>query len=267
MNQVGSDCQDNLVEILKTAIRYGIYHIETARGYGSSELQLGVALKQLFQTGFVKRQDLIIQTKISANDDPVTFRENIELSLKNLQLDYIDLFAFHGLNYEEQMDWIFGKNGNNCLSVIQEYMVAGTVRHLGFSTHAPTELVIQCIQKDVFDYVNLHYHYFGSYTASGGGRDGNGNLECIRLLQEKRMGIFIISPFDKGGRLYAPSKKLVSLTLPEMDPMRFQSYWLWNHHLIYNESLPQIHTFTVGCGRPSGKFWWHRAMFLKDALA
>lgn len=251
MNQVGSDCQDNLVAILKTAIAYGMTHIETARGYGCSELQLGVALKQLYATTATKRNDLIIQTKIAPNEDPVAFRETIELSLKNLQVDYVDLFAFHGLNYEEQFDWVFGEGQNNCLSIVKEYIAAGKIRHLGFSTHGSTDFILKCINTDVFEYVNLHYHYFGSYTASGGGRDGNGNLDCIKLLAEKDIGRFIISPFDKGGRLYAPSKKLCSLTLPDMEPMMFKSQWLWNHNRIYDEELPQLHTYTVGAARPS----------------
>jgi len=250
LNQVGSDCQDNLVAILKRAVDFGMIHIETARGYGCSELQLGVALKQLFLTDYVKREDLIIQTKIPANEDPVAFREALQLSMKNLQVDYVDLFAFHGMNYEEQLEWVFGREGNNCLAVVKEYMAAGKIRHLGFSTHGSTDLIIKCINMDVFDYVNLHYHYFGSYTASGGGQDGLGNLDAIKLLDQKDIGRFIISPFDKGGRLYAPSKKLCSLTLPEMEPMTFKSLWLWNHHRIYQE-LPQLHTYTVGAARPA----------------
>lgn len=249
MNQVGSDCQDNLLAILKYAIDLGMIHIETARGYGCSELQLGVALKQLFQINYIKREDLIIQTKIPANADPVAFREALELSLTSLQVEYVDLFSFHGMNFDEQMEWVFGE-GNNCLAVVKEYMAAGRIRHLGFSTHGSTDLILQCIEKDVFEYVNLHYHYFGSYTASGGGHDGNGNLDAIKLLAEKNMGCFIISPFDKGGRLYAPSKKLCSLTLPDMEPMTFKSLWLWNHHRIY-EGGPPCHTYTVGAARPA----------------
>lgn len=38
-------------------------HVETAKGYGSSQLQLGFALKKLFDSGEVKRDDIIIQTK------------------------------------------------------------------------------------------------------------------------------------------------------------------------------------------------------------
>jgi uncharacterized protein len=250
MNQVYSNCQGNLYQILYQAIAvYGMNHIETARGYGCSELQLGAALQLIYQTTSIQRSDLIIQTKIPPHTDVVTFREMIETSMRLLQVDYLDLFAIHGFNFEEQYEWVFGKDGNNCLAIVMEYMAAGKIRHIGFSTHGSTQFILKCINTNVFDYVNLHYHYFGSYTASGNGSDGN--LEVIRLLNEKDMGRFIISPFDKGGRLYAPSKKVASLTLPDMDPMTFQSLWLWNHHRIYDSPLPQIHTYTIGVARPS----------------
>lgn len=246
LDQVGSDCQDNLVRILKQAIAYGMVHIETARGYGCSELQLGVALEQLMATGVVQRSDLLIQTKVAPMDSPDEFRETLETSFKNLKVDYLDLFAFHGINMPEDLENTVGKDGNNCMAVIQEYVQAGKIRHVGFSTHGSTEIIVKAIETDAFDYVNLHYHYFGSYTASGGGHEGN--LEAVALLAKKNMGIFIISPFDKGGALYMPSKKLRALTLPEMEPMDFQSWWLWNHHELYPDG-PHIHTYTLGAAR------------------
>jgi predicted aldo/keto reductase-like oxidoreductase len=51
-NQVGSDLSRQLGSILKQAIDYGINHIETARGYGCSEIQLGAALETLFLTNW-----------------------------------------------------------------------------------------------------------------------------------------------------------------------------------------------------------------------
>jgi predicted aldo/keto reductase-like oxidoreductase len=180
-------------------------------------------------------------------------------------VDYLDLFAFHGMNFEEQFDWVFGEGRNNCLSVVKEYMAVGKIRHLGFSTHGSTDFIMKCINTDVFEYVNIHHHYFGSYTASGGGHDGMGNLDNVKLLKEKDIGTFIISPYDKGGRMYAPSKKLRSLTLPEMEPMTFSSLWLWNHHRIYDENGgAQLHTFTVGAARPSDLDQPAVAAFLHD---
>jgi len=64
------------------------------------------------------------------------------------------------------------------------------------------------------------------------------------------MGVFVISPYDKGGKLYAPSKKLRSLTLPELEPIHFGSLWLWYHENMDEEHAP-VHTFTVGAARPS----------------
>ena len=64
------------------------------------------------------------------------------------------------------------------------------------------------------------------------------------------ISVFIISPYDKGGRLYEPSKKLRALTLPELEPMAYGSLWLWSHEHHDPQSAP-IHTFTVGAARPS----------------
>ena len=247
MNLVYSDCQDNLLEILKRALHFGINHIETARTYGSSELQLGCALKQLFNTSTVKREDLIIQSKVPVKADPEEFRATIEMTFKNLQVDYLDLFAFHGLNGEWQWDWLFGGDVN-CWTVIQEYKEAGKVRHIGFSTHGPTDFINKLIETEKFEYVNLHHHFCGSYTASGCGDNGEGNLSCLRLMKKLDMGSFVISGYDKGGKVYAPSRKLRSLTLPDLEPMTYGSAWLWNHHELDDEKA-EIHTFSVGAAR------------------
>lgn len=190
MNLVSSDCQDNLVAILRRAIvEFGINHIETARGYGCSELQLGVALKQLYASGLVKREDLIIQTKIAPTADPNEFRSYLDQSFERLQIDYLDLFAFHGFaHYEEQMGFVFAEGKETCLDVVQEYIKAGKIRHLGFSSHGPTELIRRALESNVFDYVNLHDQYFGSYTNSGCNNLERGNTDLMRLAKKKDLG-------------------------------------------------------------------------------
>jgi predicted aldo/keto reductase-like oxidoreductase len=191
MNQISTDCQDNLVAILRRAIlEFGINHIETARGYGCSELQLGCAFQQLFASGEIQRKDLIIQTKVPPYEDPNEFREQLEQSLASLQLDYIDLFGFHGLNGTWQWDWMFRDDPEkgNCWQVIQEYRQAGRIRFVGFSTHGPTDLIHRLIETDKFDYANVHHHFCGSYTASGDGPGHEGNISCLRKMKERDMG-------------------------------------------------------------------------------
>ena len=251
MDDVKPEVQENIRAIFRYSIaKLGINHIETAKGYGSSELQIGSILQDLYKEGVTKREDLLIQTKLNPMK-PIDFRQALEESLSKLQTDYIDLFSFHGLSMDYQYDMIFNNQDGeeNLIDIVHEYQKEGKIRHIGFSSHGQPELIRKCIESDQFEYVNLHYHYFGSYTASGGGIYGS-NLENIRLMKEKDMGVFIISAYDKGGKLYAPSKKLRSLTLPELEPIQFGSLWLWFHQNMDEESSP-IHTFTVGAARPS----------------
>ncbi len=56
------------------------------------------------------------------------------------------------------------------------------------------------------------------------------------------MGVFIISPNDKGGKLYTPPKKLVDLCAP-LTPMQFND--------LYCLARPHVHTLSIGAARPT----------------
>jgi predicted aldo/keto reductase-like oxidoreductase len=56
------------------------------------------------------------------------------------------------------------------------------------------------------------------------------------------MGVFIISPSDKGGQLYNPPQKLVDLCQP-LSPMVFNNLFCLSH--------PQVHTLSIGASRPT----------------
>ena len=58
-------------------------------------------------------------------------------------------------------------------------------------------MIVAAIETGVFDYVNLHYHFIGSYVSTGTGPCG-GNLAALKAAQKQDMGVFIISPTDKG---------------------------------------------------------------------
>jgi predicted aldo/keto reductase-like oxidoreductase len=86
--------QLNLEACIRKALDSGINHIETARGYGTSELQLGKILPKL------PREELIVQTKVSP-DIAGGFRAGFDRSMQNLQLDHVDLLSIHGINNRE----------------------------------------------------------------------------------------------------------------------------------------------------------------------
>src|SRR5437867_13291117 len=90
--EIPRENQNNLEATIRRAIELGINHIETARGYGSSERQLGLILPRF------PREKLIVQTKIAPKEKPDQFTKEFEESLARLQLDYVDLLALQGVN-------------------------------------------------------------------------------------------------------------------------------------------------------------------------
>ncbi|MFW6357648.1 MAG: aldo/keto reductase [Chroococcales cyanobacterium] len=205
---------------LEKAISLGVNHLETARGYGKSEEYLGFALESGLP---VSRQALVITTKLPPTPDTNQMRQWIDQSLERLQLDYIDCLAIHGINTWEHLSWVEAPNG--CMTAIAEAISQGKVRHVGFSTHAPLEVILAAIATNLFDFVNLHYYLFFQRNAA-----------AIELAFEKDMGVFIISPADKGGRLYTPPKTLQQLCEP-FSPLELNYRFLLSDRRISTLSL------------------------------
>jgi uncharacterized protein len=215
--------QLNLEATIRRSLDLGINHIETARFYGSSEAQLGQILPQL------DRSTLTFQTKIAPTANPQDFLANFNKSLSLLHLDYVDLLGIHGLNNQELFDQTMRPGG--CLEIAKELQRAGRVKHIGFSTHAPLDIICQTIATDQFDYVNLHWYYINQL-----------NWPAIQAATNHDMGVFIISPTNKGGLLNQPSARLVELCQP-LSPMVFNDLFCLSH--------PQVHTLSVGAAVPT----------------
>ncbi|AKG22333.1 aldo/keto reductase [Calothrix sp. 336/3] len=220
--QVPRENQENLEATIHQAVELGINHIETARGYGSSEMQLGQILP------YFPREKLIVQTKVSPQENSENFLREFETSLRNLRLDYVDLFSLHGINNLELLEYSVRPGG--CLEVAKKLQAQGKVRHIGFSTHGSTDIIVQTLNTNQFDYVNLHWYYINQ-----------NNWEAIATANRLDMGVFIISPSDKGGRLYTPPQKLVKLCSP-LSPMVFNDLFCLSHS--------QVHTLSIGASKP-----------------
>src|SRR5271170_232076 len=89
------DNQANLEATIHRALELGINHIETARGYGTSEMQLGRLLPRL------PRSKMIVQTKVAPQADAAEFLKIFDTSMKYLRLDHVDLLSLHGINNRE----------------------------------------------------------------------------------------------------------------------------------------------------------------------
>jgi predicted aldo/keto reductase-like oxidoreductase len=223
---IPAESQANLEATIHRSIELGINHIETAHGYGSSERQLGLVLPKF------DRDKLIVQTKVAPSADPQEFRKTFEESLARLQLDHVDLLGLHGINNYE-LFWQSTRPGG-CLAEARKLVAEGKVRHVGFSTHGSLDVILDTIRHEAdggFDYVNLHWYYIFQQ-----------NWPAVAAAKDRDMGLFIISPADKGGMLYSPPKRLTELCAP-LHPLVF--------NCLYCLARPEIHTLSLGAAQPS----------------
>lgn len=223
---------------LEAALSAGINHVETAQAYGESERWLGMALREL---GW-PRDRLYITTKLVPTPDGASMTAALERSLERMGLDYIDCVALHGLNTEEHWAWVSqgvsqagGQGGPGPMQALQAAQAAGKVRHLGFSSHGSRDLIETAIASGLFSFVNLHYYYFFQRHAP-----------AIALAQALDLGVFIISPTDKGGQLYQPPPALSQLCHP-LSPQQFNYRFLLSRRLGPH---PAIATLSLGAAVP-----------------
>jgi uncharacterized protein len=219
---IPADNQANVEATIHRAVALGINHIETARGYGTSEMQLGRVLPEL------PRDKIIVQTKVAPQEHAGEFVKIFEKSMNYLRLDFVDLLAVHGINNRQLLGWALKKNG--CVTAARRLQKEGRIRFLGFSTHATTDVILEAVNSGEFDYVNLHWYFVNPL-----------NWPAIEAAQKHDMGVFIISPNDKGGKLYDPPPKMVKLCAP-LSPMQFNE--------LYCLARPEVHTLSCGAARP-----------------
>jgi predicted aldo/keto reductase-like oxidoreductase len=185
-------------------------------------MQLGWILPRL------PREQLIVQTKIAPFATAREFRATFDTSMRHLRLSHVDLLSLHGINHAELFEWSLRRGG--CVEAARQLQREGRCRFVGFSTHATTDLILRAVESDAFDYMNVHWYFVNDY-----------NWPAIEAAGRRDMGVFIISPSDKGGMLYAPPQKLVKLCAP-LSPIAFND--------LYCLARPQVHTLSVGAARP-----------------
>jgi hypothetical protein len=222
-SEISYEEQNKVDNILNLANKHGLSHVETAKYYGTSEVQLGIGFKN------TKKIPNIIQTKIPPNSDPAIFEKDVLKSIENLKVKKIDLLAIHGINTAEHLHQAVRDGG--CIDILRNFQKENLIGFIGFSTHGKSSLIEKAISTNLFDYVNLHWYYINQE-----------NTKVIDLANKYDLGVFIISPTDKGGHLHTPSTKMLELCSP-LHPIVFNDLFC-----LRNQN---VHTLSVGIAQES----------------
>ena len=111
-SEVSYEEQNKVENLLDLATQYGLSHVETAKYYGTSEVQLGMGFKN------IKKIPNIIQTKIPPDSDPEIFKRDVMTSIEKLKVKRIDLLAIHGINTDEHLYQAVKDGG--CIDILRD---------------------------------------------------------------------------------------------------------------------------------------------------
>ena len=197
IQRVDAEQTKDLMHQLK---KKGVNFVDTARGYTVSEEYLGYALEGI-------REDFVIATK-SMSRDAASMTKDVDISLKNLRTDYIDLYQFHNPSPKD-LDTILAPGG--ALEALLSAKAAGKIRHIGITAHYP-EVFRRALELDWVETIMFPYNIIENQGA-----------ELMELCKEKGIGFICMKPLAGGalddGTLalrYIMQNDAVSVVIPGM---------------------------------------------------
>jgi aryl-alcohol dehydrogenase-like predicted oxidoreductase len=184
--------QQTVNDIVKRSVDAGINLIDTANVYslGQSEQLVGQAIKGLG----LPRDELVVATKATGVMNELSngrgqsryhLMNELDASLKRLQLDHIDLYQLHGFDPLTPLD--------EALATLNDMVRSGKVRYIGLCNMAAWQIMKALAISDAH-----HWARFVSvqayYTIAG--RDLE--RELVPLIQDQKLGLLIWSPLAGG---------------------------------------------------------------------
>lgn len=160
--------------ILRKAFDRGIRFFDTARGYSDSEEKIGHTLSGV-------RGQIVIATKTMAKD-AATARKHLEMSLKELRTDYVDIAQLH--NPEACPD---PNDAHSPYAALVEARKKGHVRHIGITNHRVT-VARQAVQSGLFDTLQFPLSHISSQE----------DLSLVDLCREQNIGLIAMKALCGG---------------------------------------------------------------------
>jgi predicted aldo/keto reductase-like oxidoreductase len=169
--------ENNAVKTVQHAVECGVDFIDTARAYTTSEEVIGKALAQT-------SKQVVVATKSHARTAD-GIRKDIEISLKNLRREYIDIYQCHFVINEADYQGIIGPGG--ALEGLYRAKDEGLIGHIGFSTHS-LDLADRILDDDVFETVMVCFSFL----------EPEAKQQVIPKAIMKNLGVITMKPFSGG---------------------------------------------------------------------
>lgn len=165
---------DEAKVILRKAYDHGIRFFDSARAYSDSEEKIGQALNDV-------RHEIYISTKTMATTVE-DFWKDLEISLKMLQTDYIDIYQFHNPSFCPKPN-----DGTGLYEAMLEAKQQGKIHFIGLTNHG-IDVALEALESGLYDTLQFPFSYLASEKEE--------NL--VRLCQEKDVGFICMKALSGG---------------------------------------------------------------------
>lgn len=195
---------DDALQLLTFALDNGLYYWDTAWAYENkklgftSEERLGEVLK-------TRRNEIFISTKVQSRDPNEAMRQ-IEMSLKRLKTDYVDMLKIHDI---QTADMARLSEKGSLIDVISKLKEQGITRFIGYSGHTEAEAMKFMADKGVFDSMLMAMNHYNQAT-----NPQNRQELAIPAAKKQGMGVMLM-------KVIRPRE-----TIKELDPKDLVRYAL-----------------------------------------
>ena len=204
------DDAEESYEMLNYALDNGFYYWDTAHTYDNtiasppwrktkptelvtSEVRVGEVVK-------TRRKEIFLSTKVQAREPDAAMKQ-IELSLKRLNTDKLDMLKIHGVENIEEIDKMSQKGG--VIDIIMRLKEEKVTRFIGFSGHGNTAALTELTKRAPFDSMLVSMNH---YTV----RQKTKHEETtIPAAKEKKMGVLLM-------KAVRPRETIEGLNTPDL---------------------------------------------------
>lgn len=160
--------------ILRKAYDNGIRFFDSARAYSDSEEKIGQALSDV-------RDDIYISTKTMATTVE-GFWKDLEMSLKMLETDYVDIYQFHNPSFCPKPN-----DGTGLYEAMLEAKQQGKIHFIGLTNHG-IDVALEALESGLYDTLQFPFSYLASEKEES----------LVRLCQEKDIGFICMKALSGG---------------------------------------------------------------------
>lgn len=129
--------QEGANQMVELMLNHGVNHFDVAPTYGDAELKLGPKLRQ-------HREEIFLGCKTQERGYEGAKRK-LKQSLNRLDVEHIDLYQIHGLEYDDELETITSEEG--ALEAFREAKDDGLINHIGLTSHGDPQLIQDAIVR------------------------------------------------------------------------------------------------------------------------